>query len=137
MLSVTDQEIQYFKKDVTDFNNIEKQISELKIKIKPFQEKIKELTKIKQTKKEDVLNFMDNNQLDVCNTDEASYEMKETKNTKTISKGDVYDRIYKFFSEEQEKLNGIPVIDEKAKYLHNYIYVEGRETTTVKTLKAK
>lgn len=137
MLAVTDQEIQYFKKDVTEFNNIEKQISELKIKIKPFQEKIKELTKIKQTKKEDVLNFMDSNQLDVCNTDEASYEMKETKNTKTISKGDVYDRIYKFFSEEQEKLNDISVIDEKAKYLHNYIYVEGRETTTVKTLKAK
>lgn len=137
MLAVTDQEIQFFKKDVTEFNNIEKQILDLKGKIKPFQDKIKELTKIKQTKKEDVLSFMDSNKLDMCNTDEASYEMKETKSTKTISKGDVYDRIYKFFSEEQGNLDDISIIDDKAKYLHNYIYVEGRETTTVKTLKAK
>jgi len=137
MLAVTDQEIQFFKKDVTEFNNIEKQILDLKGKIKPFQDKIKELTKIKQTKKDDVLSFMDSNKLDMCNTDEASYEMKETKSTKTISKGDVYDRIYKFFSEEQGNLDDISIIDDKAKYLHNYIYVEGRETTTVKTLKAK
>ena len=94
MLAVTDQEIQFFKKDVTEFSNIEKQISDLKTKIKPFQDKIKELTKLKQNKKEDVLNFMEGNKLDMCNTDEASYEMKETKSTKSISKGDVYDRIY-------------------------------------------
>lgn len=136
MLAVTDQEIQFFKKDVTEFSNIEKQISDLKTKIKPFQDKIKELTKLKQNKKEDVLNFMEGNKLDMCNTDEASYEMKETKSTKSISKGDVYDRIYKFFSEDYENVNDMS-LDDKAKYLHNYIYVEGRETTTVKTLKAK
>ena len=136
MLAVTDQEIQFFKKDVTEFSNIEKQISDLKTKIKPFQDKTKELTKLKQNKKEDVLNFMEGNKLDMCNTDEASYEMKETKSTKSISKGDVYDRIYKFFSEDYENVNDMS-LDDKAKYLHNYIYVEGRETTTVKTLKAK
>jgi len=136
MLAVTDEEIQFFKNDVTEFSNIEKQISDLKNKIKPYQDKIKELTKIKQTKKDDVLNFMDSNKLDMCNTDNASYEMKESKSTKTISKADVYDRMYKFFSEEQANVKDMTV-DDKAKYLHNFVYVEGREITNVKTLKAK
>lgn len=136
MLAVTDEEIQFFKNDVTEFSNIEKQIHDLKSKIKPYQDKIKELTKLKATKKEDVLNFMDSNRLDMCNTDNASYEMKESKSTKTISKADVYDRMYKFFSEEQDKVKDMSA-DDKAKYLHNYVYVEGREVTNVKTLKAK
>lgn len=136
MLAVTDEEIQFFKNDVTEFSNIEKQINDLKNKIKPYQDKIKELTKIKQTKRDDVLNFMDSNKLDMCNTDNASYEMKESKSTKTISKADVYDRMYKFFSEEQDNVKNMTAED-KAKYLHNFVYVEGREITNVKTLKAK
>lgn len=136
MLAVTDEEIQYFKKDITDFTNIEKQIKELKAKMKPYQDKIRELSKLKETKKEEVINFMDCNKLDMCNTDDASYEMKETKSTKTVTKGDAYDRIYKFFSEEEDNIKDMNV-EEKSKYLHNYIYVQGRETTMVKTLKAK
>lgn len=136
MLAVTDEEIQFFKKDITDFTNIERQIKELKAKMKPFQDKIRELNKLKETKKEEVINFMDCNKLDMCNTDDASYEMKETKSTKTVTKGDVYDRIYKFFSEDYDNIRDMNV-EEKSKYLHNYIYVLGRETTTIKTLKAK
>tara|TARA_B100000927_G_scaffold274242_1_gene253305 strand:- start:478 stop:888 length:411 start_codon:yes stop_codon:yes gene_type:complete len=136
MLAVTDEEIQYFKKDITDFTNIEKQIKELKAKMKPYQDKIKELNKLKESKKEDVINFMDCNKLDMCNTDEASYEMKETKSTKSVTKGDAYDRIYKFFSDDADNIKDMSV-EEKSKYLHNYIYIEGRETSTVKTLKAK
>ena len=136
MLAVTDEEIQYFKKDITDFTNIEKQIKELKAKMKPYQDKIKELNKLKESKKEDVINFMDCNKLDMCNTDDASYEMKETKSTKTVTKGDAYDRIYKFFSDDSHNIRDMNV-EEKSKYLHNYIYVDGRETTVVKTLKAK
>lgn len=136
MLAVTDEEIQYFKKDITDFTNIEKQIKDLKAKMKPYQDKIRELSKLKETKKEEVINFMDCNKLDMCNTDDASYEMKETKSTKTVTKGDAYDRIYKFFSEEEDNIRDMSV-EEKSKYLHNYIYVQGRETTMVKTLKAK
>lgn len=136
MLAVTDEEIQYFKKDITDFTNIEKQIKELKAKMKPYQDKIKELNKLKESKKEDVINFMDCNKLDMCNTDEASYEMKETKSTKSVTKGDAYDRIYKFFSDDVDNIKDMGV-EEKSKYLHNYIYIEGRETSTVKTLKAK
>tara|TARA_B100001175_G_C19359356_1_gene566310 strand:+ start:526 stop:936 length:411 start_codon:yes stop_codon:yes gene_type:complete len=136
MLAVTDEEIQFFKKDVTEFSNIEKQIKDLKAKIKPYQDKIRELNKLKDNKKEEVINFMDCNKLDMCNTDEASYEMKETKNTKTVTKGDAYDRIYKFFSDDFDSIKDMN-LEEKSKYLHNYIYVDGREITTVKTLKAK
>lgn len=136
MLAVTDEEIQYFKKDITDFTNIENQIKDLKAKMKPYQDKIKELNKLKESKKEEVINFMDCNKLDMCNTDEASYEMKETKSTKSVTKGDAYDRIYKFFSDDYDNIKDLN-LEEKSKYLHNYIYVDGRETTMVKTLKAK
>tara|TARA_Y100000389_G_scaffold204201_1_gene255514 strand:- start:7351 stop:7761 length:411 start_codon:yes stop_codon:yes gene_type:complete len=136
MLAVTDEEIQFFKKDITEFTNIERQIKELKAKMKPYQDKIKELNRMKDTKKEEVINFMDCNKLDMCNTDDASYEMKETKSTKTVTKGDAYDRIYKFFSEDSDNITDMN-LEEKSKYLHNYIYIEGRETSTVKTLKAK
>ena len=136
MLNVSDQEIQFFKNDVTQFSELEAQIKDLKKKMKPFQDKIKELTKIKQDKQAEVLSFMETNELDMCNIDSASYELKSSKTTKQISKGDVYDRLYKYFSEDTDKTHGMNS-EEKAKFLHDYIYVEGREKTTNKSLKAK
>ena len=136
MLNVSDQEIQFFKNDVTEYNTIESQIKDLKKKIKPLQDKIKELTKIKQDKQSEVLAFMESNDLDVCNIDTASYELKSTKSTKQVSKGDVYDRIYKYFSEDTDKTQDMNS-EEKAKFLHDYIYVEGREQTVNKSLRAK
>mgnify|MGYP001195415598 CR=1 FL=1 len=136
MLNVSDQEIQFFKNDVTQFSELESQIKELKKKIKPLQDKIKELTKIKQDKQAEVLSFMETNELDMCNIDSASYELKSTKSTKQVSKGDVYDRLYKYFSDDTDKTHGMNP-EEKAKFLHDYIYVEGREKTVNKALKAK
>jgi len=136
MLNVSDQEIQFFKNDVTQFSELESQIKELKKKIKPLQDKIKELTKIKQDKQAEVLSFMETNELDMCNIDNASYELKSTKSTKQVTKGDVYDRIYKYFSEDTDKTHGMNP-EEKAKFLHDYIYVDGREKTVNKALKAK
>jgi seryl-tRNA synthetase len=136
MLNVSDKEIEFFKNDVTQFSDLENQIKELRKKIKPLQDKIKELTKIKQEKQAEVLSFMETNELDVCNIDTASYELKSTKSVKQVTKGDVYDRIYKYFSEDTDKTNGMDA-EEKAKFLHDYIYVEGREKTINRTLKAK
>ena len=136
MLNVSDSELEFFKNDVTQFNEIEQQIKDLKKKMKPFQDKIKELNKLKQEKQAEVLSFMQSNDLDVCNIDTASYELKDTKTTKQITKGDVYDRIYKFFTDEVENTKSMSP-EEKAKYLHNYIYIEGREKNVNKTLKAK
>jgi hypothetical protein len=138
MLSVSDQEIEFFKNDVETYDKIDSQIKDLKKKMKPLQDKLKELTKIKLQKQDDVLNFMSCNDLDVCNIDTGSYELKNTKNTKQITKADVYDRLYKFFSEEWDSSQLKDMSnDEKAKFLHNYIYIEGRETVVGKTLKAK
>lgn len=136
MLNVSDQEIQFFKNDVTQYNDLDTQIKELKKKMKPLQDKIKELNKIKQDKQAEVLSFMETNELDMCNIDTASFELKNTKNVKQITKGDVYDRIYKYFSEDTDKTQGMPA-EEKAKFLHDYIYIEGREKIVNKTLKAK
>lgn len=136
MLNVSDQEIQFFKNDVTQYSELDNQIKELKRKMKPLQDKIKELTKIKQEKQAEVLTFMEANELDMCNIDTASFELKSTKSTKQITKGDVYDRLYKYFSEDTDKTHGMTP-EEKAKFVHDYIYVEGREKTVNKALKAK
>ena len=136
MLSVSDQEIQFFKSDVEKYNTIETQIKDLKKKMKPFQDKIKELTKAKQEKQDEVLSFMSSNDLDVCNIDAGSYELTNTKTTKQITKADVYDKLYKYFTEDKDQTRDMSAED-KAKFLHNYIYVEGRETIMNKTLKAK
>lgn len=136
MLNVSDQEIQFFKNDVTQYSELDTQIKELKKKMKPLQDKIKELTKIKQEKQAEVLTFMETNELDMCNIDTASFELKSTKSTKQITKGDVYDRLYKYFSEDTDKTHGMSA-EEKAKFVHDYIYIEGREKTVNKALKAK
>jgi predicted nuclease with TOPRIM domain len=136
MLNVSDQEIQFFKNDVTQYSELDTQIKELKKKMKPLQDKIKELTKIKQEKQAEVLTFMEANELDMCNIDTASFELKNTKSIKQITKGDVYDRLYKYFSEDTDKTHGMSA-EEKAKFLHDYIYIEGREKTVNKALKAK
>ena len=72
----------------------------------------------------------------MCNIDTASYELKSTKTTKQITKADVYDRLFKYFSEDTDKTRDMNA-EEKAKFLHDYIYVEGREKTVNKTLKSK
>ena len=51
-LPVTDQEIEFFKKDVGDYNDIDVQIKDIKKKMKPYQEKLKELTEKKKKKQE-------------------------------------------------------------------------------------
>tara|TARA_B110001450_G_scaffold249666_1_gene267329 strand:+ start:1511 stop:1924 length:414 start_codon:yes stop_codon:yes gene_type:complete len=136
MLAVTDQEIEFFKNDVEKFNDIEKQIKDLKEKIKPYQAKIKELTQKKKEKQEEVLNFMESNDLDVANVGDSSLELKNTSVTKSVSKADVYDRLYKYFSEDTDKTSGMDA-EQKSKFLHNYIYIEGREKTQTKSLKSK
>ena len=136
MLNVTDNEILLFKHEVEEFNKIDTEIKNLKLKIKPFQDKIKELTNIKKEKQNDVLSFMEKNELDICNTNTGTIELKQGVSVKAIKKADVYDRLLKFFSYDVEKTNGMNS-EEKAKFLHNYIYVEEREKTGSKTLKCK
>lgn len=136
-LPVTDQEIEFFKKDVGDYNEIDTQIKELKKKMKPYQDKIKELTQKKKQKQEEVLNFMSSNNLDVCHVGEDSkLELKNTSVSKPVTKGDVYDRIYKYFSEDTDKTVDMDA-QGKAKFLHDYIYVEGREKVPAQKLVSK
>ena len=137
MLAVTDQEIEFFKNDVSQFSEIDSQIKELKKQMKPFQEKIRELTKRKKEKQQEVLSFMENNDIDICNTDNSSFELKDTKTTKQVTKGDVYDRIYKYLSDNKLEEVKSESFEDQAKHLHDFIYVEGREVNVTKTLKSK
>ena len=136
MLNVTDNEILLFKHEVEEYNKIEMEIKNLKSKMKPIQDRIKELLTIKKEKQTEVLSFMEKNDLDVCNTNSGTIEMKNTTQVKAIKKADVYDRLFKFFSHDSDKIHGMSS-EEKAKFLHNYIYVEDREKNESKSLKCK
>lgn len=136
MLNVSDSEIEYFKADVQKYSTIEQQIKQIKTQLKPLQDKLRELTRARTEKQQEVLQFMATNELDACNTDDSTFEVKNNKVTKPISKGDVYDRIYKFFCEEVTKYN-LKDPEEISKKLHDYIYIEGREKTEKQSLKTK
>jgi hypothetical protein len=80
---------------------------------------------------------MSSNNLDVCNVgDDSKLELKNASVSKPITKGDVYDRIYKYFSEETENTTNMNA-QEKAKFLHDYIYIEGREKLNTQKLVSK
>jgi aspartyl-tRNA synthetase len=136
MLNVTDEEVLMFKQEVSEFNKIEIEISEIKKKIKPSHDKIKELTKIKQEKQSEVLSFMKTNELDICNTDTGVLELKNKTVTKQITTAGIYDRLYHFFSYDTDKISHMTT-EEKARFLHNYIYVENREKAETSVLKCK
>ena len=136
MLNVSDNEILLFKHEVEEYNKIESEIKNLKLKMKPIQDRIKELLNIKKEKQNEVLSFMEKNDLDVCNTNSGTIELKNTTHVKAIKKADVYDRLFKFFSRDSDKIHGMSS-EEKAKFLHDYIYVEDREKNESKSLKCK
>jgi hypothetical protein len=136
MLNVTDNEILLFKHEVEEYNKIELEIKNLKLKMKPIQDRIKELLNFKKEKQTEVLSFMEKNDLDVCNTNSGTIELKQSTHVKAIKKADVYDRLVKFFSYDSDKIHGFSS-EEKAKFVHNYIYVEDREKSENKSLKCK
>tara|TARA_B100001778_G_C18032437_1_gene381673 strand:+ start:60 stop:473 length:414 start_codon:yes stop_codon:yes gene_type:complete len=137
MLDVTDTELAFFKNDVTDYSKIEEKIKNLKIKIKPFQDEIKSLQKIKIDKQKEVLDFMETHELDMCNTENSSYEIKESKVTKQLTKGDIYDKLYDFFSKNDFLSLKDKTSEEISKVVHDFIYKEDREVNTKKVLKSK
>ena len=139
MLNVTDNEIEFFKNDMTEYETINTEIIQIKKKISPLQEKLKELNKKKLEKESEVLAFMKTNEIDACNANDKSYVVKETKTTRQVTKGEAYDKILAFFESEINKDDTFlsKNNEEKAKTLHSYIYIEGRESTTKSSLKTK
>ena len=137
MLDVSDEQVESFKKDVEDLQSIENKIKSIKQKIKPLQEELKQLNEIKTTKQEPVIGFMTENKLDVCNTaNNDKIELKSTKSTRQITKGDIYDRILKYLNEEHDKIYKGKSKEEISRYLHDYIYVKDRQTVDKKVLKS-
>jgi porphobilinogen synthase len=76
------------------------------------------------------------NQKDDTGTESYNPEGLIQETVKAIKKADVFDRLVKFFSYDSDKIHGM-TSEEKAKFLHNYIYVEDREKTESKTIKCK
>ena len=141
MLGVSDTEIEFFKSDVTNYYDIEVKIKDIKKQIEPLQTELKRLNKLKTEKQGDVISFMEKNDLDVCNTENACYEVKTTKSSKAISKADIFDKLTEFFNNTTEKCYDSNfsslTSEEKARKIHNFIYIEGREINSKTVLKSK
>ena len=114
-------EVNYFRCDVREFDDIDNEISKIKEKIKPLNDKIKEL-KIKKNELESgICEFMNNNEIDACNLKNGQLKMKETKTVKPLTKASIFDKLNLFFTDSGEQFNSLSAI-EKATVLHDYVY---------------
>ena len=134
---MADQEVEVFKTEVREFDEIDAQIRAIREKIKPLNNKIKELTTAKNKLKTDICGFMASNEIDSCNMNTGKLQFKEKKAVKPISKGDIYDSMTTFFSTKyNDEFKTLDAAD-KATALHTFIYEENREYSDTQTLLRK
>ena len=131
---MADQDVEVFKTEVREFDDIDSQIKTIREKIKPLNNKIRELTTAKNKLKTDICDFMGKNEIDSCNMNNGKLQLKDKKAVKPISKGDIYDSMTSFFTKKfTEEFKALDP-SEKAKLLHSYIYEENREYSESQTL---
>ncbi len=134
---MADKEVEYFKTDVREFDEIDEQIKTIRTKIKPLTEQIKKLTTKKTELKTGICNFMAKNEIDACNLNNGKLQLKETKAVKPITKGDIYDGMSVFFTSHYTDTFKELDPAEKAKALHTFVYQENREYSDKQTLLRK
>jgi hypothetical protein len=134
---MADQDVEVFKTEVREFDEIDSQIKTIREKIKPLNNRIKELTNAKNKLKTEICGFMEKNEIDSCNMNSGKLQFKERKAVKPITKGDICDSMSTFFSKHfnEEFKNMTP--EDKAKTLHTFIYQENREYSDTQTLLRK
>jgi len=130
-------ELDFFRVEVREFDEIDTQIKTIQDKIKPLNKKIKELRAKKNELQGGICDYMKKEDINGCNLASGLLEYKETKSVKPITKAVIFDKLNDFFSkkytDEFKQLNP----DEKAKCIHTFIYEEDREYTPKTILKKK
>lgn len=129
-------DINFFKCEVKEYDEIDAQIKKIRDTIKPLNEQIRELTKKKNSLQVGICNYMEKNEIDQCKLNTGKLEVKETKVVKPVTKASIYDKMNEFFqtkmTDEFMKLSS----EDKARELHNFIYEE-REYNSKTCLRRK
>jgi hypothetical protein len=134
---MADHDVEVFKTEVREFDEIDAQIKSIREKIKPLNTRIKELTTVKNKLKTEICGFMATNEIDSCNMNSGKLQFKERKAVKPISKGDICDSMSTFFTKHYDEEFKAMTPNDKAKALHTFIYQENREYADTQTLLRK
>ena len=131
------KDLDFFRSEVREFDEIDSQIKAIKDKIKPLNAKVRELTKKKTELQSGICDFMSRNEIDACNLNSGKLEYKETKSTKPLTMGDIRDKIKVFFETRFNETFKSSSAEEKAETFYNFIYKEEREVTPKTVLRRK
>ena len=131
---MVDSRIDHFKCEVRRFDNIDSEIRTINEKMKPLQNRLKELKQTKKSLENNICSFMETNEIAECKLSEGTLLYKESKNVIPLSKETIRQNIIKFFQENYDDEFKKSNAEEKAETLFKFVY-ENREYKENKTLK--
>ena len=90
--------LELFKNDITSFEQIDRQIDEVKREIAPLKEQLKQLTSLKKEAEQKIMHFMGNNNVEKCNCDRGTLIYKKTKTVVPMTKELIREELARFFA---------------------------------------
>ena len=124
----------HFKCEVRRFDTIDTEIKNINEKMKPLQNRLKELKQTKKTLENNICSFMETNEIAECKLSEGALLFKESKNVIPLSKDLIKENIIKFFENNYNDEFKKSSVEEKAERLFKFVY-ENREYKENKILK--
>ncbi len=125
---MNERNIEDFRKNVVDYNDIDIIIKKIKKKIEPLQNNIKILKIQKQKIQHNICKFMGSNNLEICNLPkevdcDAALKYTSTENMVPMKHDHIKSGLEKFFEENQDKNEVFRNLssNEKGSFVFNYI----------------
>ena len=131
---MSNSNIDSFKLEVKRFDAIDNEIKEISGKMKPFQERLKELKNARKELENNICSFMETNEIGECKLQEGALLYKNSKNVIPLKKDTIKENIIKFFNDYDPGNFKSLSSDEKAEQLFKFVY-ENREYKENKQLK--
>ena len=131
---MSDSTIDHFKCEVRRFDTIDLEIKNITEKMKPLQNRLKELKQSKKSLETNICSFMETNEIAECKLSQGALLFKESKNVVPLSKQSIRQSIIKFFQDNYDDEFKKSSAEKKAESLFNFVY-ENREYKENKTLK--
>lgn len=141
-MELNEDTLELFSNDINYYAQLEKQIIDIKNRIKPFQDKLKLLSIEKKDIEKQLCKTMENNDLTIAElpNSKGSLEYKVKNSVLPIKQSTVKDKITKFFEigyGSELSFNSLDS-EKKGEEIYNYIYAkENREKIKKETLKGK
>ena len=131
---MSNSNINSFKLELKRFDAIDNEIKEISGKMKPFQERLKELKNARKELENNICSFMETNEIGECKLQEGALLYKNSKNVIPLKKDTIKENIIKFFNDyDSSDFKGLSS-EEKAEQLFKFVY-ENREYKENKQLK--